>query len=294
MKKLARLAGVGGLLLLLSALVPASVLGQALPTPKDFVSNLDVRCYQIPNQPAVNVPLRLDHLNPFFVQQGVPFENVVLQQPRELCVPVRKNALMPPDNVLQFLRYVDWKCYGINGPPLNLTVPLTQLNPVIAGMFGPNLTVTLFEPQQLCVPVRKNNQNIPPAVLQLISNLDVKCYRAQSNQNPAGAIQLTHLNPLFAGAAPQVVNFLPPPNPSQLCVPVMKNLQAPPAAVAEIIRYSDVLCYRVQGPPLNQNLLLTHLNPVLVGMGLPPEAVFISNTTRLCVPVAKGTFFPPG
>jgi len=33
---------------------------------------------------------------------------------------------------------------------------------------------------------------------------------------------------------------------------------------------------------------------VLRGMGLPPENVLVTETDKLCVPVAKNGFFPPG
>jgi hypothetical protein len=74
----------------------------------------------------------------------------------------------------------------------------------------------------------------------------------------------------------------------------MKNLTPPPPAVRPIVSYSDVLCYDVKGPSLGQQLTLTHLNPVLVNMGLLPENVPVRETHKVCVPVAKNGFFPPG
>ncbi len=291
-----RLAGAFALILGLALALPAALQAQALPTPKDFVSNLDVRCYKLNDLPPLNVPLRLDHLNPYFVGLGLPFENVVLQQPQELCVPVYKNNVQPSATSLPFMRFVDWKCYGITGPALNLGIHLDHLNPQIPPLLGPSVDGTIREPQQLCVPVRKNNQVIPVAVLNLIKWLDVKCYRFEAQQNVGGqAILLNHLNPLFAAIPGQNAVFSPAPNPNQLCVPVKKNLQAPvPAAVLNIVQYSDVLCYPVQAPALNQALVLNHLNPVLTGMGLPAENVTAGATTKLCVPVAKNGFFPPG
>lgn len=265
---------------------------QPLPSPASFVRFLDLRCYQIPNQPPINVPLQLTHLNPVFQQMGLPPENVVLGQPNQLCVPVRKNNQVIPADTLPFIRFVDWKCYQIQGPQLNVALQLNQLNPVIAGMFGPVLQVVVREPQQLCVPVAKNGQIPPPDVRRLVEQLDVKCYRIETNAPAFGGIQLTHLNPLFVGIPPQATQFVGP-NPIQLCVPVAKNNQFPPAEVFNHVRFSDVLCYRLQGPPLNQNLNLQHLNPVLRNMGLPPENVPVTMTTKLCVPVAKNGQFPP-
>jgi len=282
--------------LLLVALValPAAVTAQVLPPPSVFVSNLDVRCYKIPNQPPLGINLRLDHLNPYFQQLGLPFENVSVREPQDLCVPVYKENNVPPSTVLPFLRYVDWKCYGITGPSLDITVPIDQLNPVIAGLFGSSTSVVVREPQQLCVPVFKNTVSPPAAVAQLVNWLDVKCYRVESTQAVGTQpLLLTHLNPLFATVSPETVNFAALP-PNQLCVPVKKNLATPPSTVLPIIQFSDVLCYPIRGLPLNQMLTLTHLNPVLRGMGLPPENVLVTETDKLCVPVAKNHMFPPG
>jgi hypothetical protein len=283
-----------GLLLLTLLLLPMAVFGQALPTPRAFVSNFDVRCYRIPNQPPLGVPLRLDHLNPYFIDKGLPPEDVVLREPQDLCVPVYKEDQVPPPDVLPFIRYADLKCYGIDGPPLDLPVHLDQLNPVIRQLLGPSEDVVVREPQQLCVPVYKNNATPPTAVAQLIQWLDVKCYRVDA-ATPVGGqqIRLTHLNPLFATLPPELAEFVGP-YPNQLCVPVAKNQRIPPSTVLPIIQYSDVLCYDIKGLPLNRQLILTHLNPVLRAMGLPPENVWVTDTHKLCVPVAKNGYFPPG
>lgn len=295
MKRLVHSVSVGGVLLLLALVaLPTAVSGQALPTPAAFVRNFDVRCYKIPApQPPLGVTLRLDHLNPYFVQKQLPFEIVDVREPEDLCVPVYKDNVQPTPDVLPFLRFADLKCYGISGPSLDLPLHLDQLNPVIANRFGPSVEVVVREPQQLCVPVYKNNAVPPAAVRSLIAWLDVKCYRIEAHQAIGGSIQLTHLNPLFAGIAPEKVDFSAPA-PNQLCVPVMKNLQPPPPAVRPIISYSDVLCYDIAGQPLGAQLNLTHLNPVLINMGLPPEFVPVQDTHKLCVPVAKNGFFPPG
>jgi hypothetical protein len=267
--------------------IPAAVHGQLPASPRRFVDFLDVRCYAITNQPPLNFTLRLDHLNP--VLQNLPFETVVLQSPQQLCVPVQKNNNVAPDDTLPFIRFVDWKCYGITGPAINVPLNLTQLNPVMAGLFGPNLAVTLREPQQLCVPVVKNNANPPANVLSLVKFLDVKCYRAENTQATTATLMLKHLNPLLAGLPPEFSTIT---QPQQLCVPVMKNQQKPPAAVLPYIQFADVLCYTATGAPLGQNLLLKHINPVM--STLPVENVFIGNSLKLCVPVAKNGMLPPG
>jgi hypothetical protein len=277
--------------LLLLGVLSAAGFSQPLPSPASFVRNLDVRCYKIINA-ALGINLRLDHLNPALVSMGLPFENVAVGQPQDLCVPVFKNDIPPTPDAAPFIKFLDWKCYGITGPSLNLPLALNQLNPVIQGLLGPTLNVIVREPQQLCVPVQKNGSVPPTAVLDLVKWLDVKCYRVESTQNPGGKmVKLTHLNPLIT-KPPETVTFLAPPNPTQLCVPVKKNLVSPPSTVLPIIQYSDVLCYRINGAPLNQTFTLKHQNPVLVG--LPVETVTATTSDKLCVPVAKNGFFPPG
>jgi len=282
----------GCLFALLLLAIPAAVHAQLPASPRRFVDFLDTRCYQITNQPPLNLALRLDHLNPVLVQMGLPFENVVLTDPQQLCVPVRKNAQVIPMDTLPFIRFVDWKCYGITGPALNLPLNLAQLNPAIAALFGANVAVTVQEPQQLCVPVFKNNFPPPANVRALVQYLDVKCYRVTGGPVLTGTVNFTHLNPLLAALPAELSTIVSPPQ--QLCVPVMKNQQAPPADVAPFIRFSDVLCYQATGNPLGLNMQLTHLDPLLIEKGLPPENVFVGNSLKACFPVAKNGVFPPG
>ncbi|MFL6193505.1 MAG: hypothetical protein ACJ75H_05000 [Thermoanaerobaculia bacterium] len=284
-------------MLLLSLLLAGASALQAqtpLPTPAQFVRFLDLRCYKIPNQPPINVPLQLDHLNPVFVAKGFPPEFVKLQEAQELCVPVRKEQQLIDPAALPFLRYADLKCYRIFGPSLDFDLILDQLNPVMYNLFGPQVKVTVREPQQLCVPVAKAGAAPPPDIARLIRWLDVKCYRIDADPFLGNRpINLTHLNPLFAGIPSEQAKILEPA-PIQLCVPVAKNQTYPPDDVRRIISYSDVLCYQLAGLPLNRQLQLRHLNPVLQNMGLPLEDVFVTETTKLCVPVAKNGDFPPG
>lgn len=278
------------LVLLSLLLLPVTALAQ-LPPVAAFVQNLDVRCYKIPNQPPLALPLALDHLNPLFVEKGFPRENVVVKEPQELCVPVAKNGVFPPPNVLPFIRYVDWKCYGIDGPSLDYRLHLDHLNPIIRQLFGPGDDVVVREPQQVCVPVMKNNSAPPQNVRRLVEQLDVKCYRVESTYPSFSPITLNHLNPLFA-VVPAENAYISGPA-KQLCVPVAKNGKIPPPEVLTHVAYSDVLCYPLQGQPLNRELQLRHLNPVLIDLGLPVENVFVTDSTKLCVPVAKDGRFPP-
>jgi hypothetical protein len=287
--KLVSKAVVASLFLLALITLPALVRAQLPVSPRRFVDNLDERCYSI-TDPAPGLTLRLDHLNPLFIQMHLPFEMVTLQSPQQLCVPVKKNNIAPPPDTLPFIQLIDWKCYGISGSPLNIPLTLTQLNPVISGLFGPTVGVTVQEPQLLCVPVAKNNATIPPNVLALIQYLDVKCYRVTSTVNRSAAVTLTHLNPLFSTRPPESSTI--GPAPQQLCVPVTKNQTVIPTSVIQYIEYSDTLCYPATGTSLSQNVTLRHLNPLLTT--LPSENVFVSNSLKLCVPVAKNGMLPPG
>jgi len=289
MKKAAGKILVGALFALGLGAVPMPGHAQLPVSPRRFVDFLDVRCYQIANQPPLNVTLRLTHLNP--VLSSLPIESVTLQEPQQLCVPVQKETQVAPADTAPFIKFVDWKCYGISGPSVNFPLTLTQLNPVAAAAFGATLNVTLRQPQQLCVPVVKNAANPPANVLQLVQWLDVKCYGIDQVQNIVKPITLTHLNPLFATLPKEVSQV---GVPSQVCVPVTKNGAQPPANILPYVQFADVLCYGASGAPLGQNLTLSHINPVLTAMGLPRENVFIGNSLKLCVPVAKNGVFPPG
>jgi len=278
---------VGCLFALVLVTAAAPVQAQLPASPRRFVDFLDVRCYQITNQPPLNFTLRLDHLNP--VLQNLPFETVVLGSPQQLCVPVQKNNNVAPADTLPFIKFVDWKCYAISGPSIDFPLTLTHLNPVMSGLFGANVSVTLREPQLACVPVVKNNVNPPANVLQLVQELDVKCYRAENTSTITKNITLTHLNPVLAGLPAEVSTV---GVPQQLCVPVMKNQRKPPSAILPYVQFADVLCYRASGAPLGMNLNLRHINPLMTT--LPQENVFVGNSLKLCVPVAKNGVLPPG
>lgn len=282
------------LFVLALAVAPGPAAGQIpLPSPAEFVRYLDLRCYGILDQPPVNRPLRLDHLNPVFVEKGLPPEYVNVQRPEQLCVPVAKDDLFPSHYAYGYLQYADLKCYGITGPSLDLPLRLDHLNPVIVGLLGGVDNVIVREPQQLCVPVLKEGTNPPAEVVRLIEWLDVKCYRVESDrQNEDQRIRLTHLNPLFQGI-PTEETYIAGPGPTQLCVPVAKNQRTPPDEFLRHIQYSDVLCYRLPGRPLDRQLWLRHLNPVLLDQGWPAEYVHVYDSQELCVPVAKNQDFPP-
>ncbi len=194
-----------------------------LPPPPllQLIQFIDLKCYGITGNP-LNLPLHLDHLNPVLRDLGAPPEDVVLLDPQQLCVPVAKNGQIPPPDALFFIQFIDLKCYGITGDSLNLPLHLDHLNPVLRDLGAPPEDIVLFEPQQVCVPVAKNGMIPPPEVLQIVQEIDQKCYRIVGN--PLNLpLHLDHLNPVLQrlGIPPEDVVLL---DPQQLCVPVAKSL----------------------------------------------------------------------
>lgn len=264
---------------------PAGAL--ALPTPKDFVSNLDLECFRTtPYQPPA-VTLVLRHLNP--VLAGQPPVQVTLGQREQLCVPVAKNNAFPPPNVLDYTRFVDLSCYRVTGPSLNLNLGLRHLNPILQNL--PGFGVTLNVPQQLCVPVAKNGMVPPPDVLRVISHIDLLCYGHLPNPAIGAALTLTQLNPVLI---PQIPARSVRVNAArQLCVPVQKSGDNIPVDVLTIARWVDLEKFDIlsQATPA-VSLNLRHLNPVLAN--LPPEQLTLAGSVQLAVPVSKNGMMPPG
>ncbi|HLX08153.1 MAG TPA: hypothetical protein VKY89_09875 [Thermoanaerobaculia bacterium] len=295
--------------LVLACLVPLSALAAATaaaagpppsppppPTPRRFVDNLDVRCYQLGELPPLNLPLTLKHLDPVLEKLGLVRQEVVLGAPQQLCLPVFKNNTPPPPDTLPFLRYVDWSCYGITGEPVNLPVHVTQLNPLLAKLFGDGpVDVLLLNPRQLCVPVMKSKVPPPPLEVQhLVQFLDVECFAVKGTQSVAGkTLLLNHLNPLFAGLPEEKAAFLGE-GPTQLCVPVAKDGQVPPPDVLPYVESADVLCYAMGGKSLAAKVTLTQLDPVLVAKKVQPVTVTVGEPAKVCVPVAKNGELPKG
>jgi len=245
---------------------------------------LDLKCYRIEQGRPLNQTLALRHLNP--VLQGAPDERVVVREPQQLCVPVAKEGQRPPDNLLRFIQYIDLKCYRIEpGSPLQRTLVLRHLNPVLRQRGAPAEEVVVLEPLQLCVPVAKAGINIPPDVVQLVQYIDLKCYRIVQGQSLGQTLRLQHLNPLFQRLPEETVVVQ---QPQKLCVPVAKEGIIPPPDVLQLIQVIDQKCYDIQrGTPLNQTVTLQHLNPVLRRRLSPSERVTLREPQQLCVPVLK-------
>jgi hypothetical protein len=190
-----------------------------------FVRMIDFACYRVDAAPLANpVPLNLTHLNPILA--GLPQHNVNLTRPAQLCLPVAKNNNVPAAAVLALVRYMDIECYDTQvAQHPNFMVLLTQLNPLLANIAAHQMALAP-NPRQVCVPVRKNNQAIPAAILNLLRWFDVEKFAAAPNVMIAPVnLMLRHLNPLYVNL-PQVPVVLQEAN--ALMVPVAKNGAIPP------------------------------------------------------------------
>jgi hypothetical protein len=276
------------------SLLSSPVLAQPFPPPIDVISHIDQHCFRIDEpQHPVGIPLTLTHLNPVLVEAGFPKQDVVLREPQELCVPVQKEDEEPKPEVLKIVRWLDWECFGIDGPSLDYTLRIDHLNPVIQHLIGPRDKMVVREPQQLCVPVSKDYNTPPDDVIKLIQYLDVECFRVEARQEVGGqTIKLTHQNPLLEDLPRYEGRFLGP-RALQLCVPVAKNGDIPPDDVLKYVAFTDVLCYDLDAPPLDRSIKLSQLDPVLIDR-IETIKVGPFRSRKLCVPVAKNGLFPPG
>lgn len=192
---------------------------------KPFIEHVDLACYRVDAAALATPPtISLRHLNP--VLGNLPLHYAKLVGPAQLCVPVGKNGVVPPPDVLDLVRYIDLECYRVD-PTTHPTfgLSLQQLNPQLTGIPSHNMTLVSTN-RQLCVPVRKNNQVIPPASLDIIKWIDLEKFQASPSVSIAPkAIVLDHLNPLLA-TLPRVPVTLQ--TATALMVPVAKNGQVPP------------------------------------------------------------------
>jgi hypothetical protein len=260
----------------------------ALPSPIQFVSNLDLECFGTSayTPPPLTSPLTLSHLNPVLVNQ--PRWTVTSLGPRtQLCSPVAKNGKIPPNNVLPFIRFVDLSCYRIGGPTINVPLVLDHLNPVLSHL--PRRQVTVVAPEQLCVPVIKNNSLPPADVLRLVQYIDLVCFRETPPVPMNESLRLTQLNPVLAPLPDADVRVT---SNRQLCVPVRKNQQVIPDDILKIVQWIDLEKFDIIAPSLPAiELRLRHINPLLTG--LPIEPATLVSRQQLAVPVAKNGNIPP-
>ncbi|TDE49951.1 hypothetical protein E1295_20075 [Nonomuraea mesophila] len=264
-----------------------SAAAPALPKPKEFVSYLDLECFKTdPYQPPA-VGLTLRHLNP--VLESLPIEQITLGAREQLCVPVAKNNVIPPPEVLDFIRFVDLACYRVLTPAPGKALVLSHLNPVLQDL--PRTEIVLGRAEQFCVPVAKNGVAPPAEVMQLVQHIDLLCYGITPNTPMNRALNLRQLNPVLTDRIPPAtvrVTYA-----RQLCVPMQKRGDNIPPEVLEVVRWVDLEKFDTVAPAITPvTLSLRHLNPVL-GQ-LPPERATLTGAVQLGVPVAKNGQTPPG
>lgn len=262
----------------------------ALPGPNQFVSGLDLECFDTPG-PALNINVQLSHLNPVLIGLGLPTHVATIRELQQTCVPVQKNGVPPQPAALPFIQNVDLACYRIDTGPIHpVTLTLKHLNPVFANF--PSHTVVLTQALQLCLPVAKNNVIPTPDILRLIQFIDLECYKADPiGTHPTFTVNLKQLNPQLGGIAPHNMTLVP--NPRQLCVPVRKNGQVIPTDVQNVVRWIDLEKFTASPlvfiPPVN--VMLRHLNPLFTTLAQVP--VTLRQASALMVPVTKNGAPPP-
>lgn len=190
-----------------------------------FIQHVDFACFRVDAaalQPTQT--LTLAHLNP--VLQQFPRHQLTMLAPSQLCLPVGKNGVSPPPEVRRVVSFLDLECYRSEvGAHPAFSVTLKQLNPQLGNIPAHQMNL-VSTPRQLCVPVQKNQQQIPTDVLNLVQWVDVEQFAsAQPIALPGVNVTLDHLNPLFS-TLPRIPVTLK--TAIGLMVPVSKNGQNPP------------------------------------------------------------------
>jgi hypothetical protein len=191
-----------------------------------FIRHVDLACFRVDAAPlSTPVTLSLKHLNP--VLGNLPLHYDALIGPAQLCVPVMKNGVAPPPDVIDLVRYLDLECYRVDPVSSHpwFGLSLQQLNPQLTGIPAHGMTLGPAN-RQMCVPVQKNNQAIPAASLDIIRWVDLEKFQASPALSiaPVGVV-LSHLNPLFATLPRFTVTLQ---TADSLMVPVSKNGKTPP------------------------------------------------------------------
>jgi hypothetical protein len=185
---------------------------------------------------------------------------------------------------LGLARQLDLECRSAQGAPPVQELGIRQLNPVLQNVL-PDQDAELGQLEEVCVPVAKNNVIPTQPARDIIRALDLACYRAEAPPVNTWVVA-SHLNPVLGNLPPELVHLT---HLEQVCVPVAKNGVVPPEPIRSVIEHMDFACYGLEHPTANANtnLILSHLNPVLVDMGLQNHAVQMERAKQLCVPIGK-------
>ena len=128
-------------------------------------------------------------------------------------------------------------------------------------------------------------QNPPgnlPTPYALAAGLDLECRPAQGAP-PTANVVLRQLNPVLKDKIPAQNAQLGGLN--EVCVPVSKNGQLPPANALAIDRWVDLSCFDAEAAPISVDVKVSHLNPQLIG--LPDENITLTRLEQVCLPVKK-------
>lgn len=271
-------------------LCAANAGAQAKPSALALASQLDLECRSAQGAPPVD-KLGLRQLNPV-LSPILPNQVAELGQLEEVCVPVAKNQNVPTQPARDVIRAVDLACYRAEAPPVNVSVLASHLNPVLQNL--PPSFVHLTRLEQVCLPVAKNGVVPPQPIRSVVEHMDFACYgleqpTADANRN----LMLSHLNPVLVekGLPNHLVRM---ERARQLCVPIAKNEQSVPLEVRKLVRWIDFLKYDVTplgGPLAPLPLTLRHLNPLFSEE--PSFPVTLLGQPHLLVPVAKNGVIPP-
>lgn len=130
------------------------------PAPLALAQFVDLECYETAPGMHPMFTVGLTQLNPQLTQIP-PHPMTLAVEPRQLCVPVRKNNQFIPQPILDIVRWIDLEKFAANPPvqiaPVN--VQLSHLNPLFTDL--PPVNVVLQQAIALMVPVAKN-AHFPP------------------------------------------------------------------------------------------------------------------------------------
>ncbi|HEX7838461.1 MAG TPA: hypothetical protein VF469_13395 [Kofleriaceae bacterium] len=195
------------------------------PAALPFLRQIGLACYRLDAAPlAASIPLRLGHLNPELAT--LPAYTVSLIQPVQLCVPVARNGAASAPDVRRLIQFIALECYAIDpGAQPSFGVRLEQLDPALADI--PKHQTTLVPtPGQVCVAVRKNDQEIPADVLAIVRWIELERFTASPavTVSPVASV-LGHLDPLLT-TLPRTQVVLQ--QASAVMTPVFEHGEAPP------------------------------------------------------------------
>ena len=193
-----------------------------------YIQYTDLACYRAYTMlPTPSVTLKLSQLNPVIRRMGLPDHEVKLSSLEQVCVPVAKRGAEPPDAaVLALIQHVDVACYKVDAAQTlpSYSLYLTDLNPLF-NMSGQSVVTRV--PEQLCVPVAKNNVKPPSGVLGIVQWIDFEKFSVlPSTVTVPMTLTLRHLNPQYAGVPPFSISM---GTLTHLDLPVAKNGRFPPS-----------------------------------------------------------------